>query len=437
MKKFIVSTLTAGLIIGGSVLYASAAEWTYDENTATINITASGALNDGDAWSSKLKTAKHIVVSEGVTSIGVNVFMDCGTVEDITLPEGITSIGDHAFALSRNLKSINLPSSLTKLGEEVFAECSSLKSITIPANLTSFNANAFTECTSISAYSVAPENTSYTAVDGVLFSKDKSTLVAYPNGKAGTSYSIPDGTVNIGKMSFNYNSTLNTITLPNSVSSIGDKAFFYCKNLNDIVFGNGLKSIGESAFYGNSCSVITVPYGTETIGNSAFKNCHSLSLLDIPNTVKNIGSNITYGCFNNLKIGCYGNSAASKYAASNSMQTQQIVRVVLNGKELVFDSPATIINDCTMVPMRKIFEELGATVSWDGNTQTASGTKDGTTISFKIGDASLNKNGQSVALEAPAVIINERTLVHVRAIAESFGANVGWDGTNGLVSINL
>jgi len=90
---------------------------------------------------------------------------------------------------------------------------------------------------------------------------------------------------------------------------------------------------------------------------------------------------------------------------------------------------------CTLVPLRAIFEALGATVEWEQSTQTVTAVKDDITIILKIGDSFLTKNGERIALDVPAKIVGGRTLVPARAVAESFGADVQWDGTTRTVTI--
>jgi len=113
------------------------------------------------------------------------------------------------------------------------------------------------------------------------------------------------------------------------------------------------------------------------------------------------------------------------------------VSVVLNGKALSFDVPPQIINGRTLVPLRVIFESLGATVDWNGATQTVTAIKGGTTVSLTIGSNILTKNGVGVELDVPAQLINDRTLVPARAVAEAFGATVGWIDATQTVTINL
>lgn len=111
------------------------------------------------------------------------------------------------------------------------------------------------------------------------------------------------------------------------------------------------------------------------------------------------------------------------------------IKVILNGKQLEFDVEPMLINSRTMVPMRVIFEALGAEVSWDGSTQTAIGETKKTTVKITIGKDYLLKNDNIVVLDSPAVIVSGRTLVPVRAIAESLDCKVEWYGETQVVEI--
>jgi hypothetical protein len=105
-----------------------------------------------------------------------------------------------------------------------------------------------------------------------------------------------------------------------------------------------------------------------------------------------------------------------------------VIKVTLNGTELQFDQPPVLDGGRTLVPMRAIFVALGAEVDWDGDTQTAIGVKGDLTVTLQIGSNILVKNGENITLDVPAKIVGGRTLVPARAIAESFGADVRWDG---------
>ena len=112
------------------------------------------------------------------------------------------------------------------------------------------------------------------------------------------------------------------------------------------------------------------------------------------------------------------------------------ISVTLNGERIDFDQPPVIVNDRTLVPLRAIFEALGATVAWDDNTRTVTAKKDSMFISLAIGSDKLYVNDKEITLDVPAQIVNDRTLVPVRAISESFGCKVDWNGDTRTVIIN-
>ncbi len=106
------------------------------------------------------------------------------------------------------------------------------------------------------------------------------------------------------------------------------------------------------------------------------------------------------------------------------------VTVTLNGEKVdcaSYGQDATIVEGRTMVPLRAIFEALGADVVWDKNTRTVLSARNGTLVELGIGSNILVKNGQDIEIDVPAQIMNGRTMVPARAIAESFGVAVEWD----------
>lgn len=101
--------------------------------------------------------------------------------------------------------------------------------------------------------------------------------------------------------------------------------------------------------------------------------------------------------------------------------------VVLNGEVLEFDVQPQIINGRTMVPMRKIFESLGATVEWDGSIKKITARRQDKTVIMHIDNNILSVNGNAITLDVPPQLVEGRTLVPVRAVAESFDIHVIWD----------
>ena len=111
------------------------------------------------------------------------------------------------------------------------------------------------------------------------------------------------------------------------------------------------------------------------------------------------------------------------------------ISVLLDGTPMLFDVSPQIINGRTMVPLRAIFEALGAEVEWDGAAQMATATRGDTVVVLPIGSTSPRVNGQVVTIDQPGVIVGGRTLVPLRFVAESFGVGVNWDGATRTVTI--
>lgn len=112
------------------------------------------------------------------------------------------------------------------------------------------------------------------------------------------------------------------------------------------------------------------------------------------------------------------------------------IKVFLNGNEIAFDTPPQQINDRTMVPMRAIFEAMGAQIEWSEVDAKVTANKGDVTIIMQIGSNAFIKNGIASYIDAAPVLIDGRTLVPVRVIAESFGAEVGWEEASRTVSIS-
>ena len=111
------------------------------------------------------------------------------------------------------------------------------------------------------------------------------------------------------------------------------------------------------------------------------------------------------------------------------------INVTLNGEPLYFDVNPQIINGRTMVPIRAIFEANGANVKWDETTSTVIATRGSKTVQMTIGNPTIYINEISKIMDISPVIVDGRTLVPARFVAEAFDASVEWDGENNNVII--
>ncbi|MCM8872882.1 MAG: leucine-rich repeat domain-containing protein [Paludibacteraceae bacterium] len=298
--------------------------YTYVESTGTLTISGTGAMYNYTSWSSSpwkgySSPIKNVVINNGVKNIGNYAFYSRTGLTSITIPNSVTSIGDCAFMFCTGLTSITIPNSVTSIGAQAFQYCEGLTSITIPNSVTSIGSQAFSCCeglasvtignsvtsigsspfwnsTGLTSINVAEDNLNYASIDGVLYSKDKKTLIKCPEGKTG-SFIIPNSVTSIEDYAFYDCKGLTSITIPNSVINIGKYAFSGCTGLTSVTIGNGVTSIGDLAFDGcKGLTSVTIGNSVMSIGHRAFYCCGVLTSVTIPNSVTNIGDEAFESC---------------------------------------------------------------------------------------------------------------------------------------------
>ena len=307
MKKLLAAILSLSIVFVGAapiavnpqdyVISASAAD-DYTEGTYDVlkykNYGDYIEISDCDE-----ETEKVVIPSEidgvPVTSIGNKAFKGCDGLTSVNIPNSVTSIGNSAFDYCRGLTSITIPDSVTSIGDYVFEHCSALTSITIPDSVISIGIGAFKGCLNLTEILVDENSQYYSSINGVMFNKDKTTILAYPCGKKESKYVIPNG-----------------------VKIIGDYAFYLCKSLISVTIPYGVTIIGDDAFY--SCCELTsvnIPVSVTSIDNYALAYCALTSII-IPESVTSIAI-YTFEGFSGTMYGFEG-SYAQTYAEENGFK---------------------------------------------------------------------------------------------------------------------
>ena len=253
---------------------------------------------------------------------------------------------------------------VTGIGDYALVDCASLTNVTIPDSVTSIGFLPFARW-SVTFINVSDQHPVFTQMDGVLFSKDKRELVAYPIARKGA-YVIPGGTTCIGDRAFwgcgnltgitippsvtgigfdafGFCDNLTSISLPSSVTSIGDNAFDQCKNLTSVTMPLNLSHIGKGVFTGcyelvditipaavtsigkqsfsfcTQLANLNIPTSVTSIGMEAFFHCRSLASISIPPSVTSIGENAFKGCSEKFRVLVEANSYAAQYASEQNI----------------------------------------------------------------------------------------------------------------------
>lgn len=161
--------------------------------------------------------------------------------ETIVIPDEImnlpvTCIGETACTNKQYCTQIILPDTLKSISASAFYRCSNLNHISIPANVCSIGENPFFRCSRLEAIIVDENNPHYSSIDGILYDKSASVLLAYPEGRQNSHYSVPQSVVSIDGSAFGYHTNLHTIYIGSNVTALpAENMFVYPDEITLIV----------------------------------------------------------------------------------------------------------------------------------------------------------------------------------------------------------
>lgn len=300
-------------------------KWSLSGNTLIIS--GNGDMQDYSdvtdrGWNNDV--IQKIIVQNGVTSVGRLAFVSCRNLQSVELGTSVKVVKEAAFADCDKLTSIMMPGVETL--EEYAFQGTAISELTLPATLKSMNALAFMYA-KIQNYKVDAGNANYCSEDGVVFSKDKSSLIVFPAEKNIEAYTIPGSVKSVEYAAFIYNSYLKQVIMSNSLTALKESAFQDCQSLVEVTIPDSVKEVGYFVFYRcPKLNRITIGNGLETTGYQMFEECTALQSIDFGG-VKKLDSRTFAGCTSLTEVnlpdsvveignGCFGNCyALQKFTA--------------------------------------------------------------------------------------------------------------------------
>lgn len=280
---------------------------------------------------------------------------------------------------------------VSEIGSIAYWHCKTLESVTIPETITAIYGSPFAYCDNLHSIYVEDSNTKYCSVDGVLFSKNQETLVAYPNGK-GDTYCIPEGTKNIYG-AFQYCTSLKSVFIPNSVTSIGSYAFEGCTNLT--IYGyhnstaesyaksNGIPFVALDAVELSSISIATQPSKkTYYIGDALDTSGLQLKLTYSDSSTKTVSSGYTTSGFSSATAGTKTVTVTYEglTATFNVMVNTPSISISPSNKTMTVGDTATLT--ATTTPS-------GQSITWTSSNTSVATVSNGVVIAKASGTATI------------------------------------------------
>ena len=325
-------------ILGGDKLpdfdyydYAeSSTPWNYLKAYITEVILPNNYIYIGDYSFMGLYRLTKINIPNSVSVIGSCALSECSLYE-LHLPESLTVLKSGSLR-SNNFSSIDLPETLTTIENNVFYHCNNLRNLYIPKNVNFIGDVNFYQ-NYMESFIVDENNQFFSSVNGVLFSKDQTKIISFPNYSEISTYRIPDSVKIIERGAINCyyeGAALKELIIPDSVERIEDSGICHY-SIEKIQMGNSVKYIGERAFCGTKIKDITLPKTLVEIGPEAFYGCEELNNIEIPEGIKRIETNTFWACGNLNSVTI---PSSVEYIGSGAFETWYgLEQVYYNGSE--------------------------------------------------------------------------------------------------------
>ncbi len=281
-----------------------------------------GTCGENITWSLNLNNGKMFIEGTGEIKNYTGFseypwYRYRGIVKKIYVCDGITGIGNEAFHNFDVLLDLNIPKSVVSISDP-FYDCG-------------ININVMTG------------NLYYSSINGVLFSKDQTELMCYPEGRSQSSFTIPRGTIKICKNAFSGSSSLKKIVTPDTLEFIDEYAFSRCNNLENIDLVSGLQTISSDAFYRcDRLKKIIIPYTVTSIEKGAFNYCSSLISISVDSSNSVYSSDQSGVLFNKFK------TEIIKYPEGKTEETYSIPSSVTRINPSAFEKCYSLTN--IMIP---------------------------------------------------------------------------------------
>lgn len=257
-----------------------------------------------------------------VSKIYLCAFVGC-KASRVQLPNTIKSIDTQAFKDCKQLSSIQLPDSLEKIEDEAFSY-TAIKALKFPSSLKTLGHNAFADMYKLESFQIDERNTSFNVEDGVLYSKDKFKLIAYPIAKPDTLFRIPNSVERIGENAFAHCSNLVNIKMSDNLKYIDKNALVGCRKLERIDLPMSLKFIGygafagarikrfelpnlitwldDEAFSGSDLEYVKLPESIKILNQGVFRECKKLKSINIPDSITHIYYSFDFCKFESISL---------------------------------------------------------------------------------------------------------------------------------------